>query len=125
MKAGDELDAVIELDTAPREVELPEDLAEALAGNERARRFFEKLSFTHRKNGCAGSPTLRRPRHASHALRRPGRPSMVAGEHADLMSSLCTLRVSQDGGLDLTLRGNQVASRLSVGIPRSLREDMQ
>lgn len=49
MKAGDELDAVIELDTAPREVELPEDLAEALAGNERARRFFEKLSFTHRK----------------------------------------------------------------------------
>jgi len=49
VKAGDELDAVIELDTAPREVELPEDLAEALAGNERARRYYAALSFTHRK----------------------------------------------------------------------------
>jgi hypothetical protein len=47
--AGDELDAIIELDTAPREVELPDDLAEALAGNDSARRFFEELSYTHRK----------------------------------------------------------------------------
>ncbi|HEY1972737.1 MAG TPA: YdeI/OmpD-associated family protein [Pseudonocardia sp.] len=47
--AGDELDAVIELDTAPREVELPDDLAAALAGDDSARRFFEQLSLTHRK----------------------------------------------------------------------------
>jgi hypothetical protein len=47
--AGDELDAVIELDTAPREVELPDDLAAALAGSDTARLFFEQLSYTHRK----------------------------------------------------------------------------
>jgi Bacteriocin-protection, YdeI or OmpD-Associated/Domain of unknown function (DUF1905) len=47
--AGDEVDAVIELDTAPREVDIPDELTEALAGNDGARRFFEQLSFTHRK----------------------------------------------------------------------------
>jgi hypothetical protein len=47
--AGDQTDVLIELDTAPREVELPYDLSEALAGDECACRFFEQLSFTHRK----------------------------------------------------------------------------
>jgi uncharacterized protein YdeI (YjbR/CyaY-like superfamily) len=47
--AGDEVDVAIELDAAPREVEVPDDLASALAAEPRARRFFEGLSFTHRK----------------------------------------------------------------------------
>jgi Bacteriocin-protection, YdeI or OmpD-Associated/Domain of unknown function (DUF1905) len=47
--AGDEVDAAIELDTAPREVELPEDLKVSLSGDSVARKFFEQLSFTHRK----------------------------------------------------------------------------
>jgi hypothetical protein len=47
--AGDEVDVDIELDQAPREVELPDDLAAALAGDADARGFFDGLSFTHRK----------------------------------------------------------------------------
>ncbi|MGD0063380.1 MAG: YdeI/OmpD-associated family protein [Streptosporangiaceae bacterium] len=44
-----EVDADVELDTAPREVEIPADLAEALAGDDAARTAFDGLSFTHRK----------------------------------------------------------------------------
>ena len=47
--AGDEVDVDIEPDTAPREVEVPADLAEALAGDAAARATFDGLAFTHRK----------------------------------------------------------------------------
>jgi len=47
--AGEQVDVDIELDSAPREVEVPDDLAEALASEPEAARFFESLSFTHRK----------------------------------------------------------------------------
>jgi hypothetical protein len=47
--AGDEVDVGIEPDTAPREVEVPADLADALAHDDAARVTFDGLSFTHRK----------------------------------------------------------------------------
>ena len=47
--AGDQVDVDIEPDTAPREVEVPADLAEALAGDDAARVTFDGLSYTHRK----------------------------------------------------------------------------
>ncbi len=47
--AGDQVDVILELDQAPREVEMPPALAAALAGDEQARAAFEKLAFTHRK----------------------------------------------------------------------------
>ena len=47
--AGDEVDVDITLDIAPREVTVPDDLAEALAADEAARTFFDGLAFTHRK----------------------------------------------------------------------------
>ena len=47
--AGDDLDVTLELDTAPRHVELPADLAEALSKDDAARRFFEGLSASHKK----------------------------------------------------------------------------
>jgi len=47
--AGDEVEVAIELDSAPREVDVPDDLAAALAGEPAARQFFDGLSFTHRK----------------------------------------------------------------------------
>ena len=47
--AGDEIDVDIEPDTAPREVEVPADLAEALARDEGAKTTFDALAFTHRK----------------------------------------------------------------------------
>jgi Bacteriocin-protection, YdeI or OmpD-Associated/Domain of unknown function (DUF1905) len=49
VQAGDEVEVVIELDNAPREVELPDDVRAALARDPLAQRFFHQLSFTHRK----------------------------------------------------------------------------
>jgi hypothetical protein len=47
--AGDTVEVELELDTEPREVAVPPDLAEALASNSRARRFFESLSFSQKQ----------------------------------------------------------------------------
>ena len=40
----------MELDAAPREVDVPEALATALAGDRAAAAAFEGLAFTHRKD---------------------------------------------------------------------------
>jgi hypothetical protein len=48
-EAGDTVDVLIELDTAPREVEVPDALAAALAGDPEAKRGFDGLSYSHRK----------------------------------------------------------------------------
>lgn len=47
--AGDVLDVGIELDTEPREVVVPQDLAEALGRAAEARRFFDGLSYSNRR----------------------------------------------------------------------------
>ena len=47
VQAGQEVDVRVELDTAPRETPLPEDLAAAL--DDDARAFFEGLAPSHRK----------------------------------------------------------------------------
>lgn len=47
--AGDTVEVELELDTGPREVEVPEALAAALAGDPDAREAFERLAYTHRK----------------------------------------------------------------------------
>jgi uncharacterized protein YdeI (YjbR/CyaY-like superfamily) len=49
LAAGDEIDVDIEPDTAPREVEVPADLGEALAADDAARATFDGLSYSHRK----------------------------------------------------------------------------
>ena len=48
-EAGDEVEVTVELDAAPREVEVPGDLAAALASDPEAESAFERLAFTHRK----------------------------------------------------------------------------
>lgn len=48
-EAGDAVTVRIVLDDGPREVEVPEALARALAGDGDARAKFEGLAFTHRK----------------------------------------------------------------------------
>jgi hypothetical protein len=47
--AGDTLEVDIELDTAPREVVEPPDLKKALDRDTRARRCFDGLSYTHKR----------------------------------------------------------------------------
>jgi hypothetical protein len=49
VEAGDTVDVEIVLDAAPREVEVPPALADALAGDDEARAGYERLSYTHRK----------------------------------------------------------------------------
>lgn len=46
--AGDELDVEVVLDTTPRQVEVPADLAEALAGAGDGKAFFEGLSYSQK-----------------------------------------------------------------------------
>jgi hypothetical protein len=49
VSAGDEVEAEIQVDTTAREVSVPADLADALARDSTAQRFFDDLSYTHRK----------------------------------------------------------------------------
>jgi hypothetical protein len=66
LKAGDEMEVTLELDTAPREVHVPNDLAAALkkAG---VRAAFDELAYSHRKEHVraieqAKAPETRRRR---------------------------------------------------------------
>ena len=59
--AGDELHVDIELDTSPREVAVPADLADALAGDPEARRFFDGLSFSQKQWYVLPLEQARRP----------------------------------------------------------------
>ena len=49
LQPGDEVDVAIDLDTEPREVIVPPDLADALAADPAARSAFDALSYTRRK----------------------------------------------------------------------------
>jgi hypothetical protein len=59
--AGDAVEVEIELDTAPRTVEVPADLAAALAGEEAARAYFDGLAYTHRKEWVRWVEEAKRP----------------------------------------------------------------
>jgi hypothetical protein len=47
--AGDEVDVDLELDTAPREVTVPPDLADALGRDAGAKRFFDGLNYSNKR----------------------------------------------------------------------------
>lgn len=47
--AGDTVDVDVEVDTEPRTVEVPADLAQALAADDTARQFFESLSYSNQR----------------------------------------------------------------------------
>jgi bifunctional DNA-binding transcriptional regulator/antitoxin component of YhaV-PrlF toxin-antitoxin module len=47
--AGDEVEVEVELDTAPREVVVPPDLAAALEADDAAKRFFDSLSYSNKR----------------------------------------------------------------------------
>lgn len=58
---GDEVDATISLDTAEREVDLPDDLAAALDAAAGVRAAFEALSYSRRKELARGVADAKRP----------------------------------------------------------------
>jgi hypothetical protein len=77
---GDEVDVDIELDTAPREVNVPADLAAALDAEPRARATFDGLSYSNRSwhvqsvEGAKTDETRQRRIAKSVEVLREGRP---------------------------------------------------
>jgi hypothetical protein len=59
--AADEVDVDIELDTAPREVAIPDDLAAAFTQDSQAREKFDLLAFTHRNEYVRWIESAKRP----------------------------------------------------------------
>ena len=58
---GDEVKVVVEADTEPRTVEVPPDLAAALQKAPAAKRAFEELSYTHRKEYVRSIEEAKKP----------------------------------------------------------------
>jgi Bacteriocin-protection, YdeI or OmpD-Associated/Domain of unknown function (DUF1905) len=61
VSAGDELDVGIELDDAPRTVDVPADLAAALASEPDAAEAWEKLSYSHQKEWARSVEDAKKP----------------------------------------------------------------
>ena len=61
VRVGDSLTVVVRNDEGPREVEVPVDLAEALARTEAARAAFEGLSFSHKREYVRSITEAKRP----------------------------------------------------------------
>jgi hypothetical protein len=79
--AGDQVDVVVEPDTAPREVVVPADLADALAGDDVARATFAGLSYTHRKEWVRWVEEAKKPETRATRLARTVE-SLRAGKRA-------------------------------------------
>jgi len=70
VSVGDTLTVVVRNDDAPREVEVPDDLADALARNEPARAAFEGLSFSHRREYVRSITDAKRPETRARLIER-------------------------------------------------------
>ncbi len=58
---GDEVEAIVELDDAPREIAVPDDLAAALAEVAGAREAFDALAPSHRKEHVRAIEEAKKP----------------------------------------------------------------
>ena len=61
LKRGDTITVELEIDSAPRAIEPPDDLARALARDKRARAAWEKLSYTNQREMARGLEEAKRP----------------------------------------------------------------
>ncbi len=61
VKQGDTVTVELELDQAPRVVELPADLAKAIARDKKASAAWDKLSFTNKKEMARGLEEAKKP----------------------------------------------------------------
>ena len=79
LKAGDEVQVTLELDTAPRELEVPPELAAALEADPVAKAFFDGLSYSNRRvftlsvEGTSNPETKARRVEKAIGLMREGR----------------------------------------------------
>jgi len=77
VEVGDRFDVVIAVDEAPRTVDVPSDLAEALAADAEAASAFDRLSFTHRREYVNWITEARKPE--TRARRVAGTVERVRG----------------------------------------------
>ena len=70
VSVGDSLTIVVRNDEAPREVEVPDDLAEAFAQNDPARAAFEGLSFSHKREYVDAINEAKRPETRARRVER-------------------------------------------------------
>jgi len=70
VSVGDTLTVVVRNDEAPRQVEVPEDLAESLARNDSARAAFEGLSFSHKREYVRSITDAKRPETRARLIER-------------------------------------------------------
>jgi bacteriocin resistance YdeI/OmpD-like protein/uncharacterized protein DUF1905 len=68
--AGQTLDVEIELDAAPRTVDVPHDLAAALAGDPDARAVWDGWSFTRRKEAARSLTEAKKPETRARRLEK-------------------------------------------------------
>ena len=72
VQAGDMVDVDVELDTKPRDVEVPPELAKALAKDAKAKKYFESLSYSGKFRLAApitnGKTTETRERNLAKAM---------------------------------------------------------
>ena len=61
VKQGDTVTVDLEVDTAPRVVEMPGDLRDAIAGDKKAQAAWEKLSFTNKKEMARSLEEAKKP----------------------------------------------------------------
>ncbi|MEZ5250004.1 MAG: DUF1905 domain-containing protein [Ilumatobacteraceae bacterium] len=61
VEIGSSYEIEVVADTGERTVEVPDDLAAALAADPDAKTTFGAMAYSHRKSTCAGSPRPRRP----------------------------------------------------------------
>jgi uncharacterized protein YdeI (YjbR/CyaY-like superfamily) len=61
VQGGDEVEVTLELDTAPREVAVPDDFAEALSANPKAEAFYQTLSYSQRRWFVLGIEEAKKP----------------------------------------------------------------
>jgi hypothetical protein len=74
--AGDTVHVVMEIDTEPRIVNVPEDLQQALESNPGAKEAFDRYSYTHRKEYVQWIEEAKRP--ATRANRIQKAVEMIA-----------------------------------------------
>jgi hypothetical protein len=61
VQAGEEVDVDIELDTEPRVVTVPDDLAAVFTKDEQAKQNFDRMAFTHRNEYVRWIESAKRP----------------------------------------------------------------
>ena len=70
VSVGDALTVVVRNDDAPREVEVPDDLADALGRDDVARAAFDDLSFSHKREYVDAINEAKRPETRARRIER-------------------------------------------------------